>query len=311
MQQIKYDLGTLGEGIAGALLSIIFNGETQKETLIGENKGGLDLQLKYPTISGTKTTRQIAVQVKTGQSYVRWNKTNSHYTLQNIDPSHINKWQKNNQPVLIIWVNPSKQTELYWKLINSKSSSEILHLSPYHTLKPESLFEINRLISIAYKKKGGVPKITLKSFEKLSEVRKWAKKKYESIKGQYENEIGKFEISNYAFRHLTRASRNKSHIKESLLLLPNIKTFLKLNPHQIQTISNDEWNIDIKNDKFKTIVRRVLFIYRNVHFEDMRSAVVYIRFKETINYPKDWNENLLLNKQTKYSLTLESIYRKS
>ncbi len=262
MQEINYDLGTLGEGIAGAFLSIIFNGETQKETLKGENQGALDLQLKYPTISGVKTVRQIAIQVKTGKSYVRWNKTNSHYTFQNIQSAHIDKWQKNNQPVLIIWVNPSKKTELYWKLINSKSSNEILHLSPNHILAPESLFEINRLISIAYKKKGGVPKITLKTFEKLSDVRKWAKKKFQFIKGEYENEIGKFEISNYAFRHLTKASRNKSHVKESLLVLPNLMTFLNVNPHQIQTISNDEWNTDLKNDKYKNIVRRVLFIQK-------------------------------------------------
>jgi hypothetical protein len=311
MQKIEYDLGNLGEAIAGGLLSIIFNGETSKETLRGEGQGALDLQLKYPTISGIKTSRQIAVQVKTGQSFARWNKTNSHYTLQNINSEHIKKWQKNNQPVLIIWVNPIKKVELYWKLVNSKTSEEVLHLSPNHKLKPESLFEINRLISIAYNKKGGVPKITLKSFEKLSDVRKWSKKEFKKITGIYENEIGKFEISNYAFRHLTRASRNKSHIKESLLLLRHIKTFLDVNPHQIQTISNEDWNDELEENNHININRRVLFIYRNIHFNDMKSAVVYIRFKESINYPKNWTENLLLNKQTKYSLKLESIYRKS
>lgn len=311
MQKIEYDLGNLGEGIAGGLLSIIFNGETSKETLRGEGLGALDLQLKYPTISGTKAIRQVAIQVKTGQSFARWNKTNSHYTLQNIDAVHIKKWQKSNQPVLIIWVNPISKVELYWKLVNSKTSEEVLHLSPNHKLRPESLFEINRLISIAYKKKGGVPKITLKSFDKLSDVRKWSKKEFRKIRGNYENEIGKFEITNYAFRHLTRASRNKSHIKESLLLLKHIKTFLNINPHQIQTISNEDWNKGYENSNDINITRRVLFVYRNVHFDDKKSAVVYIRFKESINYPKNWTDNLLLNKETKYSLKLESIYRKS
>lgn len=311
MQLIKYDLGGLGEAIAGAYLSIIFNGETQKETLQGESKSALDLQLKYPTISGTKTTRQIAIQVKTGRSYTTWNKTNSHYTLKNIKSNHINKWQKNNQPVLIIWVNPIRKTELYWKLITSKSSDEILHLSPNHILAPESLFEINRLIGTAYKKKGGLPKFTLKKIDKLSDVRKWSKNKYKVLKGEYENDIAKFNITNYAFRHLTRISRNKSHIKESLLLLPLIKTFLSINPHQIQTFTDKTKDINKKNNKNETIIRRVLFIYRNVHFNDMQSAVVYIRFKETINYPKDWRQNYLLNKQTRYALTLESIYRKS
>ena len=186
-----------------------------------------------------------------------------------------------------------------------------MHLSPNHKLNPEALFEINRLISIAYKKKGGVPKITLKTFERLSEVRKWAKREFRKVRGYYENEIGRFEISNYAFRHLTRASRTKSHIKESLLLLPYIKTFLNVIPHQIQTISNQEWNNNLDTDKYITINRRVLFIYRNVHFNDIQSAVVYIRFIESISYPKNWTDNLLLNKKTRYSLKLESIYRKN
>ncbi len=311
MKEIEYDLGNLGEAIAGGLLSIIFNGETQKETLKGEGQGALDLQLKYPTISKTKTTRQIGVQVKTGQSFARWNKTHSHYTLQNINPDHIIKWQKNNQPVLLIWVNPIKRIEIYWKIINSKTSQEVLHIPNTHKLAPESLFEINRLISIAYKKKGGIPKITLKSFDKLSDTRKWAKKEFKNIKGHFETEIGSFEISNHAFRHLTRASRNKSHIKESLLMLPYIKTFLNYIPHQIQTISNSEWNKELREENLISMNRKVLFIYRNVRFTDKASAVVYIRFNEKIIYPMDWANNLLLNKTTKYSLILESIYRKT
>lgn len=311
MGLIKYDSGNLGEAIAGSVLSILFNGEVQKETLRGESNGALDLQLKYPTLTGTKTTKQVGIQVKTGKSYARWNKTNSHWTLQNINPEHIKKWQDNNQPVLIVWVNPMKKPEIYWKFISSKTSKEVLHLGKTHRLKPEALFEIDRLVSLAYKKKGGVPKINLKNFDKVSDARIWAKKELSRIKGMHVSEFGNFEISNYAMRHLTRASKNKTHIKDSLKLLPYVKSFLERTPHQIQTIATLDEKGEFENYDFSVIKRKVLFIYRNVKFNDLGFAVVYIRFKETVIYSKDWEKNFLLNKQTQHSLILESIYRKT
>lgn len=311
MGVIEYDLGNLGEAIAASFLSIVFDGETQKETLRGEGKGALDLQLKYPKPFGSKTTFQVGVQVKTGKSFVRWNKTNAHWTLQNIEANHIKKWQANNQPVIIVWVNPLNYHESYWKLVGAKTSSEVLHLSKKHIIRPEALFEIHRLISILYKKVGGIARITLKNFDSVSSARKWSKKEFAKIKGVYSNEYGDFEISNYVFRHVTRASRNKSHIKESLQLLPYTKTFLDKIPHQIQTIAPATDDYESEKDAFTIIKRKVVYVFRNVRFNDIPSAVVYLRFKETIIYPTNWISAFCQGKQTRHSLILESIYRKT
>ncbi len=306
MTQLAYDTGNLGETIAGALLALICNGEVQRETLRGEGNGALDLQLKYPSIHGTSTSRQLGVQVKTGRSYVRWHKGRSNWVLQNIDPTHIKKWQDTNQPILIVWVNPTSEAEIYWKFVGANTPSNFLHLTDNHKLSPASLFEIDRLVTISYKKVGGIPKVNVKEFTSTVDARKWAKKEFSGLKGLVKSAIGDIIISNYAWRHLTRISRNRSHIKESLTILPYIKEVLKFIPHQLQTTLESTNSFD----NFTVVKRKVLAVYRNVRFNDMNTAIVYIRFHEIIIYPTDWTQNYLLHKITRHTLTLESIYRK-
>jgi hypothetical protein len=306
MRLLNYDIGNSGEVLASAILSLIFNGEVQRETLRGEGKGALDLQLKYPSFHGVDTTRQLAVQVKTGASYARWNQRNSTWVLQNIKPEHITKWQENNQPVILIWINPEKKIEIYWKFIGSNTSKTFLYLSKSHILTPASIFEIDRLVTISYKKVGGIPKINVKSFATFTETKKWARKEFSKIKGNFKTSIGDVTISNYVWRHLTRDSKNQSHIKDSLTILPYVKQILKFLPHQIQTTSQTA----LTYDNFTLTKRKVLLIYRNVKFNDIGTGVVYARFEEVIIYSKNWEEDFLINKSLQYSMKLESIYRK-
>jgi hypothetical protein len=310
MSKIEYDLGNLGEAIAGKLLSIIFNGETQKETLRGEGKGALDLQLSYPAFFDGKALKRIAVQVKTGESFARWNQKRKCWVLQGIKKEHIEKWQKSNQPVLIVWVNPRQKSEAFWRFVNKKTSSEVLYVSKSHKLRPDSLFEIDRLINRFYMEKGGLPKITLKQFDSLSSARFWAKKEYSKIKGIFTGGLGDFEISNYAFRHLTRAGRNKSHIKDSLMLLPHVRKFLSKVPHDVQVLAPETQAMETAVDNFTLIKRKVLFVYKNCRFDDIPHCIVYIRFEEIVIFPTEWPYQLINGFKTSHSMKLESIYRK-
>ncbi|MCX2741447.1 DUF4365 domain-containing protein [Pontibacter anaerobius] len=311
MHFIKYDKGALGEALVGNLLSIIFNGEVQKLTLRGEGTAAMDLDLSYPTPFGTQTTRKLAFQVKTGKSYARWHKTRSEWVMQNIKDTHIKKWQNMNLPALLVWVNPLNKPEVYWKFIKADTPSTYLRLSKNHKLRPEAIFEIDRLSFLAYKQRKKMPIINLKKVSLVSDARKHAKKKLKKIKGVHKTDFVNVEISNYVLKHLTRASKNKTHIKDSLTLLPHVPTFLKHIPHYIETTESTDDKKQAPNEHFEVIKRKVSFVYKNVDFDDMRSAVVTVRFKETIIYPKDWETNWLLNKQIQHSLILESIYRKS
>lgn len=126
-------------------------------------------------------------------------------------------------------------------------------------------------------------------------------------KGEYECPLGIVRISNYCWRHLTRITRTNSHVKDSLTILPYVKRFLRIKPHQLQTLSSHEEEIG----NSKVINRKVLAIYRDVRFSDRGRCVVYVRLNERIEYPSDWLEYGMIRRSVKQDLILESIYRKT
>ena len=308
MKALEYDLGNLGESIAGAILSLIFDGEVQRETMRGEGMGSLDLQLKFPIHYPVKSYKQIGVQVKTGNSFARWKQSSSHFVLQGINTNHILKWISANQPVLLVWVKPGRQTCFYWRLFGTKNSLGILNLYEGHKLNPAAKFEIEREITLVHSHLQLIPKISLKSLTDVSEIIKWSKGKYKDLLGTFDTKFGKIDISLFAWRHLTRKGKPVAEVKDCLLLLPHVCLFLKKTPHEIQTISAPEMVKEI--GQAIQVKRKVLFTYKNIAFNDRNVATVYIRFEEIIVYPKDWLTNHLLNQSIMYSMKLESIYRK-
>lgn len=307
MNIFTYDKGNAGENLAISYLSIIFNGEAARETLHGEGMGALDLQLKIPTLNPNKSYLQAAVQVKTGPSYANWVPSLNRWTLKNINKGHILKWRESNQPVLLIWIRLEPKVTLYWKLITSKTPVETLSVSESHVLTPASRFEIERLLRMHTPRGSGIPKITIPNFITTSEIRNWAKNKFVSTRGVSKCILGSVTVSNYAWRHLTRATRAQSHIRDSLVTLPYISEILKIIPHQIQTLSTTFSHIGNK-----VIVRRkVLAIYRDIRFSDKGVCVVYVRLDEKVEYRNDWMERGLIEQKVFQELKLESIYRKS
>ncbi|PLV50010.1 hypothetical protein NV64_20440 [Erwinia sp. B116] len=57
--------------------------------------------------------------------------------------------------------------------------------------------------------------------------------------------------------------------------------------------------------------RKVLAVYRNVHFSDKGNCVVYVRLDEQIIYEDNWKERALIRQKVFQELRLESIYRKT
>jgi len=286
---------------------MLFKGECQKETLRGEGIGALDLQLKYQTLWGEKSYRQLGVQVKTGDSYAEWLKTKSEWSIRNIDIEHMLKWKATNQQVIFLWVNPKKnEPEVYWKFFCKNTALKPLHISKSHQLTPAAIYEIERLVYWASAKKGGIGFITVRDLKDTTDTRNWAKDRYFKHRGIFECPLGRVNISNYAWRHLTRDGRNKSHIQTSLLILPYVKQFLSAIPHQIQTLSQIEKDI---NGEI-IVERKVLAVYRNVKFNDKGLCSVYVRLDETIVYSKNWLQEGMLRKSVEQSLRLESVYRK-
>jgi Domain of unknown function (DUF4365) len=301
-----YDQGNAGEAVAAYYLSVIFNGETSRETLRGEGMGALDFQLKFPTAYPTDTFLQLAVQVKSGPSFADWTKSKNRWRLQHIDKGHINKWRATNQPVLLIWVRLDPQLKPYWKLISSKTPLETISVSESHVLNPASRFEIERLLHVHGSGRRGVPKITVPEHKSTSDVRKWAKAKYQTLKGTCSRCLGDVTVSSYAWRHLTRVTRPQSHIQDSLAVLPMIRSILSATPHQVQTLSAKEQ----RSLGRVTVTRKVLALYRDVRFSDKGVCVVYVRLDERVEYREDWLNRGLIRQVVSQDLKLESVFRK-
>ncbi|MNR03680.1 hypothetical protein D3C85_1195890 [compost metagenome] len=273
----------------------------------GEGMGALDLQLKYQTNFPSATHTQVAVQVKTGPSFGRWTPTKKRWRLQNIDQAHLQKWKATNQPVILVWVRLDPETKIYWKLIDKKTPIETLSVSENHLLTPASRFEIERLL---HKQRAPITKasgLTVPMFTTTAEVRRWAWPKFAKTKGTVNCCLGNVTISNYAWRHLTRVTRAQSHIRDSLIALPHAQKLLSITPHQIQTLPGT-----IELEGGKTVVsRKVLAVYRNVHFSDKGDCIVYIRLDERVVYSDNWREKGLIRQKLYQELRLESIYRKT
>lgn len=307
MNIFDFDQGNAGENLAASVLSLIFNGEALRETMRGEGLGALDLQLKYPVNFPSPTHTQVAVQVKTGASFGRWTPTKNRWRLQNIDKDHLRKWKATNQPVILIWVRLDPETKIYWKLIDKKTPIETLSVSENHILTPASRFEIERLIHKQREPISGIGSFTVPRFTTTAQVREWSRPRFSKIRGIVSSCLGTISISNYAWRHLTRITRAQSHIRDSLTALPFAKQILGKTPHQIQTLPGTT----VQNGNKILVNRKVLAVYRNVHFSDKGNCVVYVRLDEQIIYEDNWKEKALIRQKVFQELRLESIYRKT
>jgi len=307
LKEYTFDQGSNGESLVSNQLSLIFNGDVIKETMRGEGFGALDLQLKFKSNFPSPTFRQVAVQVKTGNSFGAWVPSKKRYRLQNIDPDHIEKWKASNQPVLLIWVKIDPQIKMYWKLITKKTPTGVLSVSENHLLTPGSRFEIERLLNIHSQGQLGTHKLITHNLSTTSEVREWAKPRFDRIKDVVSCCLGNVRISNYAWRHLTRITRPQSHIRDSLTVLPYVRNFLKATPHQIQTL-----NVTKTTSSGRIVInQKILAVYRDTRFSDKEICVVYVRLDEKIEFDTDWLESGMIKRKVQHDLRLESIFRKT
>lgn len=298
--------GDVGEALAAFQLSLAFNGETQKESLKGEGRAALDWQLKYPiTLYGQKSWRQLGVQVKAGNSYGKWNKSKSNWRLA-LNKEHMANWHKSNQPVIVIWIRIAEKTEVYCKLIIPTKPERLYYVTKFDKISPCTRFEVERLVVMNSLPKHKIPKFELIPYSNSKEAVKKVKSEFKKTLGVHETPFGKITISHHALRNLTREGRKRSHVKDSLLLLPKAKQVIQYIPKSILTFSE----VEKRSNKSTIIKRKVLFVYRNLKFSDSNVTNLYLRFEEVIKFHSDWPHHFIAEPHVEHSLKLESIYRK-
>lgn len=286
-------------------MELVFSGESKKETMRGEGQGALDYQFRYESAGPEKTNYVFGIQVKTGNSFGELNDTKNKWRITGVKSEHYKKWKDSNQPVLLLWVHPDT-SNVYWKYFGKNTPLKAISIPVTHKVNPSTKYEVERLLRQGVRNKGNVANLTVPEFDNTTETRIWSKTRYAKIRGYVQSVLGNVQVSNYAWRHLTRETRNKSHIRDSLLILPYVKTFLSGNPHQIQTLSCQEREVDGKEI---IVNRKVLAIYRDVKFSDKGKCSVYVRLNEKVIFKKNW-ESGGFGSNVRQSLILESVYRK-
>ena len=82
---------------------------------------GIDMHIEIKE-NGKATGVLIALQIKSGDSYCKENKSKSIFTYRKGKLRHLEYWKNHSLPVVFIWYRPSNKS-LYWQSVSSESEN--------------------------------------------------------------------------------------------------------------------------------------------------------------------------------------------
>jgi len=295
--------GQQGELLISYILGRIFSTSIIRHS--GDQDKGIDLSLQFISPIN-KRLFDINFQIKTGTSYVI--DDNKNWKLRNISINDFEKWKYAITPVVLVWVNDTvSPPSYYWKLITNRSSYARLSISKKSILAPSTLYEV--IIKLEKKAKKKTKKITISHLSPKINIslRDFAKsffKKHLLGKKIINPVLGEVNISWHLWNHLTRNNRKKNHIMYSLELMRIVIDVIKYcnkvySTRKVTKIIRGNWTTEINLIAFKI----------NPDNPSNENSI-FLVVRETIIYPNNWKDDLLMETKIKRHLTLESIYRK-
>jgi hypothetical protein len=220
-------LGTRGESFAlGIFTDMGFH------VVSTDEKPSLDA---YLMAQDGETHLTISVQVKTGPSFVATTKNpGSSSTLKvKLAKSDVVDWQKSGQLVIVVWVDPTPETDrtswkAYWAIAADAKGASI-RMSRNSRLLPKSKGEILRLARI-HAGRHGVPLANQPLFPaRVADIKPQAWKYFSEWRklGTNSPDFGPVAIGWRAWKHLTRTSRPQREVVHKLSLLPFARELLE------------------------------------------------------------------------------------
>jgi hypothetical protein len=218
----KDQLGKSGEDLVAFRLSSIgleFN-------RAGEKTPSID---GYVMVHDATTNLHLAVQVKTGKSFLR--KKSARHLHVALDPTDVRDWRETNTPVVVVWVDgqnaDSAKWTAYWASA-TRASASVIKIPCKSTLDAHSRTKIEDVVRAHA---GRAPQISSAPLfpAKTSEVKvaawdffqKWRRE------GSLSPLFGKIDLTRRAWRHITRVSRPQREVAHKLSLLPCAKAILE------------------------------------------------------------------------------------
>ena len=294
--------GAAGERYAAAILTCALCAQASNTTL---QEDGKKLDLKISLLNAfNRHSSIISVygQIKHGASFAR--ETNDMYILQNLGEDTIPTLQEGSQPALLIWVPPQPHDKVYWHVVRSKGKHRTpIRIDKRDYVTPGLRFELSRFANFERRNLRypclDIPKLTAASVEGAN-----AKKHYRELKKMslHNPLLGYIKVTRLAWRHITRRSRSKARRHRSFHTLRYLRVFLEKVPTHYVV---DKGLAPIKDKK--TLERsEIVFWYRHALRVEGEVQTLLVRFLEEIEYPMDWQQRPLSERDVSHKVTLLS-----
>lgn len=102
---------------------------------------GLDGIVEFPSGTPDSDPLHIGVQVKTGFSYVK--KISTGWEFDRLDRNRLRQWQRSRLPVILVWVNPERDGQIYWTIVPRKLKRNRLFIRESHRVTPVTKFDLS------------------------------------------------------------------------------------------------------------------------------------------------------------------------
>lgn len=214
-------------------------------------------------------------------------------------------------PTCLLWVDYDSG-KVYWVFVHPNSDLDNHNsFSDIHLVTPSTLYDLARCQARhkgACKRGGSGLQIGSKPMpvERLREKARNSIKKKNTFDSPV---LGKVLLTKSSWRHMFRASRNKSGKESSLRVIPQLSDILKRIP-TTHFISDYAFTENREMETRSTI--HVLKYSGATRGERPNSEEIdlFIKVQEDVRYPKDWREKVLLSQLVDREVTIVSCYHK-
>lgn len=298
----KFLLGKWGERHAAHMASQALCGEAKPATL-SEEYSHYDLHISFNLSHPPKAHKSIYVQVKTGKFISERNKGTS-LSTKNIKKEHERSWRDSGL-VLLLMVPDDKPMDVIWKIF-TKRTPENVFIKDHSKVTPAFRYELER--QIIQNEKGDDSRLALTLAEKKAhrDNRKAARTFWKANREISSTNLGTVLLSRHGWRHMTRKSKHRSRIHDSMRIIPYLRQILKTKASKMSSVS-----LSLTEGSHSTVERRtILLSYNNICFSNEGPYKVFVRVKSEVSFKNNWLMNVPEKWQLDQKITLESVYRK-
>jgi hypothetical protein len=299
----NYALGYAGEKLVRFQLEHVLRGWGVH--LTGPADDGIDIVVQFRSTCSTPQPIIVGIQVKTGDSYAA--SVGSRWQMRPLDPTRFKQWQEATIPVALVWVKPEAVSNAYWAMVKEEAPHDKFLISKRSLISPATPYDLSLKLWRGNRRR--VP-------EHISKLlcpplglsaRNYARDYYRTkmmTEQPLHPVLGTVKFTWKGWRHITRNSRRARDVYQSIHLLPAVRRLVD-NPgalHGIRPLSLTT------RGPVTTRIQLIAYKARSVLLAGRAPGELVAVYRERINYPSNWHNDLELAKKVKREITFESVY---